>query len=168
MNCGLQNTLGVAGLLALAAVAPAAQKSEKVVWKPVEIALLKMDGRAPKHWEVYLAEKRKTLVLVQLGARFLLLHPDTKEIWELEPGSLERHGRELGWREPKSFAAEARSTQSEHTGNAASFEGMTRVETSEWSLRSAGRARILKVRLVAEGRVLEVQFPQRPDFRTLY
>jgi hypothetical protein len=42
------------------------------------------------------------------------------------------------------------------------------VATADWWMRDAGRARIIRVRLKEEGRVLEVQLPLRPDLRIFY
>lgn len=104
-----------------------------------------MDGKPVKFWEVYVAEKRGHLVLVQLGRRYLLLDTKEKEILEIEPGAIQQKpkGKDVAW---------TRSPQSEKT-----------IESAEWSLRSVGPAIAIKVRLSAEGRVLEIQLPRMPD-----
>jgi hypothetical protein len=118
--------------------------AERIAFKRQATAILKMDGKPVKFWEVYVAEKRGHLVLVQLGRRYLLLDTKEKEVLEIEPGAIQQ--------KPKGDVAWTRSPQSEKN-----------IESSEWSLRSVGPAVAIKVRLSAEGRVLEIQLPQRPN-----
>ena len=121
---------------------------QKLIWKPVEVAVLKIDDRPVKLWEIFRAEKKPNLVLVQLGSRFLFLDTAARQLFELPPQSLERTGKEL------------RMSYPQHAGNLQ--------PTSDWSIRDAGRARIIRIRLPAEGRVLEIQLPIPLDLRTLY
>ena len=121
---------------------------ERVVWKPLENAVLRVDDRAPKLWNVYHADKKDDLLLVQLGWRFLLVDAREHEIYELDPKKLERKGKELLWQETDKPAKP--------------------LPTSDWLVRDVGPARRTRARLVGEGRVLEVQVPIRPDLRSLY
>lgn len=78
--------------LLLCVVLPFAWSSavaEKIVFKRLTTAILKMDGKQVKFWEVYQAEKRGHLVLVQLGRRYLLLDTKEKEILEIAPSAIE-------------------------------------------------------------------------------
>lgn len=119
--------------------------AERIAFKRQATAILKMDGKPVKFWEVYVAEKRGHLVLAQLGRRYLLLDTKEKEILEIEPGAIQSKpkGNDVAW---------TRSPQNEK-----------HIESSEWSLRSVGPAVAIKVRLSAEGRVLEIQLPRMPD-----
>lgn len=140
----------------LLAAQPAA--AERVVWKPVLGALLKLDAQPAKHWNVYVARKRERLVLVQLGGRFLLLDCGRREASEVDAAALARQGKELHYRR----SAEDAPKPSE----AGSAE--TLLASEGWVVRNAGRARIVRVRLTREGRVLEVQLPLRSDGRLAY
>lgn len=194
-----------AGLQVLAAmtVAVRAPAAERIVWKPVEAAVLKVDDRPAKSWEVYRAEKKEHLLLVQLGARFLMLDTKAHEIYELDPQRLQRKGKELRWERTKRGTTKAQSTQSEHgedvrlkpDATQAAKERTTETQSSrrehkeggprqreatqagppenllpstDWMVRDAGPAKLVRVRLVGEGRVLEVQLPQQPDLRVVY
>ncbi len=54
---------GLAGLAASAAGKP-------IAWKPADQALLRVDDRAVKDWNVYQAGKKDNRLLLQIGARF--------------------------------------------------------------------------------------------------
>lgn len=131
--------------MSLAATALAA---DKLVWKPLENAVLKIDERPAKIWNVYRAEKRDYLLLVTLGQRFLLLNVKEHQIYELDPAKFERKDEELLWHEADKPAKP--------------------LATAGWVVRDAGRARRIRARLAEEGRVLEVQVPIQPDLRGLY
>jgi len=123
----------------------AAAEAENIAFKRQATAILKIDGKPVKFWEVYVAKKRGHLVLVQLGRRYLLLDTKEKDVLEIEPGAIQQKskGNEVAW---------TRSPQSEK-----------KIESAEWSLRSVGPAVAIKVRLSTEGRMLEIQLPRMPD-----
>lgn len=121
--------------------------AEKITFKRLPAAILKMDGKQVKFWDIYQAEKRGHILLVQLGRRYLLLDTKEKEVFDIDPSAIESKpkGNEVVW---------LRSPESE-----------TRIESDAWSIRSVGPALAIKVQLTAEGRLLELQLPQRPDER---
>lgn len=116
--------------------------ADKIAFKRLPLAILKIDDKQVKLWEVYQAEKRGHLVLVQLGRRYLLLETKEKEVFEIDPSAMERKpkGDDLVW---------VRSSETE-----------TKLASEVWSMRSVGPAIAIKVRLSAEGRVLELQLPR--------
>lgn len=130
-------------LLAAFSVASA----DKTVWKPIEEALLKIDEKPAKFWTVYREEKDKHAkrLLLQLGARFLLIDTESKGVDEFRPENFERRGKEL------------RQGRSGPPGKT--------LPCSDWILREAGLVRIIHVRLSGEGRVVEIQLPSLPDLR---
>ncbi|MBI3484933.1 MAG: hypothetical protein HY012_07265, partial [Acidobacteria bacterium] len=73
--------------------------AESIAFKRQTTAILKMDGKPVKFWEVYVAEKRGHLVLVQLGRRYLLLDTKEKEVLEIEPGAIVQKpkGNDVAW-----------------------------------------------------------------------
>ena len=136
-------------LVAISLLTPArAVPPEMISWKLVPDALLKMDEQPVKLWNVYRADKKPQLVLVQLGSRYLFLDTEAKEVLELSPGKFERKGKQLQCRLPG--------------------ETDKPMATSGWVVRSTGRSRLIRVKLTSEGRVLEVHLPQKPDLRSLY
>jgi hypothetical protein len=122
--------------------------ADQVVWKPLENAVLKIDERPAKIWNIYRAEKKDHLLLVTLGRRFLMLDVREHEIYELDPAKFERKSKELLWHEADRPAKP--------------------LATTDWMVRDAGRARRIRARLADEGRVLEVQVPVQRDLRQLY
>src|ERR1700693_1155980 len=78
----------------LATISPAA---DKTAWKLIEAALLKIDEKPVKLWTLYREEKDKHAkrLLLQLGARFLLIDTEIREVNEFRPENIERRGKEL-------------------------------------------------------------------------
>ena len=138
----------LANIVVSLAIVTAVQAAEKTVWKPVGGAILKIDDRPAKIWNVYRAAKKDHLLLITLGRRYLLLDIREKEIYEVAPEKFERKDKELVWHE---------SDRPEKP-----------LSTSDWTIHDAGPARRIRARLTAEGRVLEVQIPIQPDLRPFY
>jgi hypothetical protein len=140
-------TLGqfTALLLAFAASLLAA---EKVTWKPIDDAVLRIDDSAPKQWSLYHAGKKYDPLLLQLGSRVLVIYVRNKEVYEIPPAQFERKGPDLLWRE--------------------SDKPEKPLSTSDWSTRDIGSAWRVRVKLADEGRLVDIQIPQTPDFRGLY
>jgi hypothetical protein len=132
-----------AGLLfALTGVANAA---EKIVWKPIPDAILQVDARPPKLWNLFQAGKKFDPLLLQIGTRMLVIYVRNQAVYEIKPEFLERKGENLLWREtdrPEKPLA-----------------------TSDWSTKDVGSAIRVQVKLSAEGRLLDIQIPQMPDLR---
>ncbi len=122
--------------------------ADKVVWKPLEGAVLKIDDRPARIWNVYHIDKKDQRLLVQLGRRFLMVDVRERAVYELEPGKLEHKDKELLWHEAD--------------------KPEKPLTTTDWLIRDAGRVRRIRATLTNEGRVLEVQVPVQPDLRSLY
>jgi hypothetical protein len=140
----------------------AAPSPERVTWKPVAAAVLKMDERPVKLWNVYRGEKKGHLILVQLGQRYLMLDTQAQEVWEIDAAALKRKGEELLWERPEKPAAAAEKSAPEKA------PGPKALPAEGWAIRDAGRARIVRVKLATEGRVLEVQLPAQPRPGRIY
>lgn len=121
---------------------------EKIVWKPVADAQLKLDGKPLKTWNVYLGEKKKYLVLIQLVRRFLLIDTKARGVYEVKPEDLTGRGKDL------------------ESDLAAAMERP--IPSSDWIVRDVGPAELVRVRLGDYGRVVEVQLPHMPDLRWVY
>lgn len=183
-------------LLAVCCSAPTSaqpQDDARVLWKPVPMALLRVDDRAPKNWHIYGAEKRKHWLLVQLGGRFLLLDVQAKRVYEIAPRTLTRKGDTLEWNDAGDSAgatrpaadagsdgsgagprqaADAKSataaTAPALSGRGRDLPDRTLLPSSGWSMRDVGPMLRIRLRLTAEGRDFDIQIPIQPDLRQFY
>jgi hypothetical protein len=130
--------------LALMSVSRAADK-EKIVWKPIPDAILQVDSRAPKLWNVFQPGKKFDPLLLQLGSRYLVIYVRNMQVYEIKPEQLEHKGEDLLWRESDKPAKP--------------------MATSDWSTKDVGSASRILVKLADEGRVINIQIPQMPDLR---
>ena len=136
---------GIAGLcLTLASVSQTADK-EKIVWKSIPNAILQVDSRAPKIWNVFQAGKKFDPLLLQLGSRYLVIYVHAREAYEIKPEQLGHKGEDLLWRETDKPAKP--------------------MATSDWSTKDVGSAVRILVKLADEGRIVDIQIPQMPDLR---
>ena len=132
----------------LLAITMGAVAAEKVTWKPITDALLRIDDRAPKQWSLYHIGKKFDPLLLQLGSRVLVIYVHNQAVYEIPPAQLEHKGEELLWRETD--------------------KPDKPLATSDWSTRDIGSAWRVRVKLTEEGRLLDIQIPQMPDLRGLY
>ena len=130
--------------LLLAASSRAADK-EKIVWKSIPNAILQVDSRAPKIWNVFQAGKKFDPLLLQLGARYLVIYVRNMEVFEIKPEQLDHKGEDLLWRETDKPAKPT--------------------PTSDWSIKDVGSASRILLKLADEGRVINIEIPQMPDLR---
>ncbi len=137
---------GCAGLLLVLVLC--AHAADKITWKPLANAVLRIDDSPPKLWNLYHAGKKIDPLLLQLGGRYLVIYVRSEAIYELAPAVLEHKGAELFWRE--------------------SDKPEKRLATSDWSTRDVGSAWRIQVKLSVEGRRLDIEIPQMPDLRGLY
>ena len=136
---------GIAGLcLALMGTSRGADK-EKILWKSIPNAILQVDSRAPKLWNVFQTGKKFDPLLLQLGSRYLVIYVRNMEVYEIKPEQLEHKGEDLLWRESDKPAKP--------------------VATSDWSIKDVGSASRILVKLADEGRVVNIEIPQMPDLR---
>lgn len=133
-----------AGLWVLVGSASAADK-EQIVWKPIQDAILQIDSRAPKEWNVYQPGKKFDPLLLQIGSRYLVIYVRNEQVYELKPEQLRHKGDDLLWRETDKPAKP--------------------LPTSDWSTKDVGSASRILVKLSAEGRLVDIQIPQMPDLR---
>ena len=144
LTSGARRLVVAAGLFLALLNASAADK-EKVIWKPVPDAILQVDSRAPKIWNVFQAGKKFDLLLLQLGSRYLVIYVRSMEIYEIKPEQLQHKGDDLLWRDTD--------------------KPDKPIPTSDWSTKDVGSASRILVKLSGEGRLVDIQIPQVPDFR---
>jgi hypothetical protein len=131
-------------LFLLAAGSHAAEK-DKIVWKSIPDAILQVDSRAPKEWNVYQVGKKSDPLLVQLGFRYLVIYVHNMEVYEIKPEQLEHKGDDLLWRETDKPAKP--------------------MPSSEWGTKDVGSATRILVKLSGEGRLINIEIPHVPDLR---
>jgi hypothetical protein len=132
-------------MLLLIAMSARAAEKEKIVWKPIPDAILQVDSRAPKIWNVYQAGKKFDPLLLQIGSRYLVIYVRNMEIYEIKPELLEHKGENLLWRETD--------------------KPVKPIATSDWNTKDVGSASRVLVKLADEGRLVNIQIPQMPDLR---
>ena len=132
----------------LCAMASPACPADKIVWKPIPQVVLRIDEQAPKIWNVYRTGKKADPLLLQIGARMLVIYIHNQEVYEIKLEQVDHKGVDLLWREAD--------------------KPEKPVPTSDWSTRDVGSAWRIRLKLSAEGRMVDLQIPQLPDLRGLY
>jgi len=142
---GLKRAGSVAALLLIITAHSYSADKERIVWKSIPDAILQVDSRAPKVWNVFQAGKKFDPLLLQLGFRYLVIYVRNKEVYELRPEQLGHKGEDLLWRETDKPAKP--------------------VATSDWSTKDVGSASRILFKLADEGREVNIEIPQTPDLR---
>jgi hypothetical protein len=129
------------------ALHPSARPAEKdkIVWKAVPDAILQVDSRAPKVWNVFQPGKKLDPLLLQIGGRYLVIYVQKMEVYELMPEKLEHKGEDLLWRETDKPAKPS--------------------ATSDWGVKDVGSATRILLKLADEGRMINIELPHMPDLR---
>jgi hypothetical protein len=140
-------------MLAIPAIAGAGRASvdaERMRWKPVTIAQVKLDDKTPLAFNVYQPEKKKDahFVLVLLGRRYIELDVKAKLAYSVPLADLHKNGNDL---ESENFAIPTRLLAS-----------------ADWSVRDVGPSEQIKLTLGDYGRLLQVDLPHPPDMRAFY
>ena len=143
--------LAALALVSLAAgfretTAIAAEKA--ALWKVSDQALLRVDDRPVKDWNIYQAGKKANPLLLQIGARYLLVDGREHQVFEIDPSKIEHKGAELSW-DPANRPAKS-------------------LDTSDWIVRDVGLAYKISTRLVAENHLLDLQIPHPLDIRGIH
>lgn len=145
MLARLNATILFLGLgLSLASAIPA---GEKILWKPVQFAIVRFNDEAPQTWNLYHAEKHSVL-LMKLWKRYLLLDIKEQEAYEIDPQTVKAQGDGVEW--------------------SLSDLPSDPIETSEWKERDAGLVERIRFRFGKNGHFLEVQLPLKPDGKIAY
>ena len=128
--------------MSLASSLPAAGK---VTWKIEDRAQLKIEGHVPIAWNVYTIEKKKNLVLILLGRRYLALDTKTKSVWEIDPKDLTARGKDFESEEPEEIGK--------------------KIPVTNWSQRDVGPADRIVITLGDYGAKIELALPHMIDLR---
>ncbi len=126
----------------------AAAAGEKLVWKPVEFAIVRYNDDAPASWNMYHGEK-KGLLLIRLWRRYLFLNVQDQEVFELDPAKVKVQGDNgIEW-SPSDLPADP-------------------IETSEWKTRDIGPMRRVVFRFGKTGNFLDIQLPLLINGKPMY
>jgi len=137
-------------ILQIAEASSASAQGERVHWKPVNLAQIKLDEKTPLAFNVYRPEKKKDshFVLILLGRRYIELDIKAKIAYSVPFADVHKTGGDL---ESDNFAVSSRV-----------------LPTSDWSVRDVGPAELIKLTLGDYGRNLAVELPHPPDLRAFY
>jgi len=135
---------------------------EKIVWKPVQAVLLRVNERAPGEWNVYGAEKRPGMYLVQFDKRLVLLDVKQREAFDLDPESLVKSGAAVEWEDTRAEARERPEPAPPGKGKP------RRLMVEAWTQRDVGTADRIKLKLAGAGTVIDVQVPHPLSRRSAY
>ncbi len=136
-------SLGIAAAVFLSLAVAANAAADKIIWKPLDQAIISVDGKAPQFWNVYTADKQNQLLLVQLWKRYLLVDRKQEAVYDIG-----KKGDDL----ELPLAAKPEKP----------------LALSEWSSKDMGVTLRLRFKLKPDGRLIELQLPHRPDLRGLY
>lgn len=124
-------------------------------WKPLEMAQLRLDDKAPLGWNVFQPDKKDkkekkdtNLVLVLLGHRYLMLDTKARIVYLVPLSELHARGADFD------------------SGDLAQPSRV--IPSSDWTDRDVGPAELIRLTLGDYGRVLEVSLPHMPDLRPFY
>ena len=129
----------------------AAGDSDTIRWKEVDESEVKLDGKPPIAANVYLPDKkskRKGIVLVLLGHRYLMLNTNDHIVYAVFLSDITRDGADI---ETADLAQPSRV-----------------IPSTDWTSRDVGPAQLIKLTLGDYNRVLEVELPHPVDLRGLY
>lgn len=147
--CRFPISMMVVLALAVAMLAPlaVAREGDKINWKPVGDAILKITGRKPpKVWNVYQDEKKKQRVLVEMDSRYLILDAKTKQVYEITAAGFQLHGKIYQSTDPAS--------------------NQNALPSTGWDRRDIGPAERIQVELTKENIFLDVELPHPLELRT--
>jgi hypothetical protein len=138
------------GIVVTTRTGRAAGGTERIRWKTVAVAQVKLENKTPLTFNVYQPEKKKDsrFVLVLLGRRYIELDIKAKLAYNVLLTDLQKNGNDL---ESDNFAVPARL-----------------LATTDWSVRDVGPAEQIKLTLGDYGRLLQVDLPHPPDMRAFY
>ncbi|MGB8475799.1 MAG: hypothetical protein WCE61_17095 [Candidatus Acidiferrum sp.] len=142
---GIQAAL--VSVLILFSALPQAPPEKKLVWKPVQFAILRFNDAAPQAWNIYHAEKHSVL-LVKLWKRYLLLDSKEQEVYEVDPQTVKPQGDNVEW----------------------SFSDLPSdpIETSEWKERDVGLVERIRFRFGKTGHFVDIELPLKPNGKIAY
>ncbi|HTQ59099.1 MAG TPA: hypothetical protein VMI32_02680 [Candidatus Solibacter sp.] len=137
----------VSALLFLTWFPQAPPTGKKIVWQPVQFAIVRFNNAAPQAWNIYHAEKHEVL-LIKLWKRYLLLDRKEQEVYEVDPQTVKTDGDNVQW--------------------SLSDAPNDPIETSEWKERDAGLVERIRFRFGKTGHFVDIELPLKPNGKIAY
>jgi len=138
-------------VLAYANPSGAGGDGDRIHWRQLTDSQLKLDGKPPITWNIYVPEKshkKSNLVLVLLGHRYLAIDFKAKIVYQVQPSDLQAQGKDF---ESGDLLREDRV-----------------VPTDAWTVRDVGPAELIKFTLKDYGREVQLFLRHTPDLRAFY
>jgi hypothetical protein len=142
MNRTKSGILAPAAILAaliLMAVAPAPARDKKLLWKPVNQALLKLNNHPVKTCNVLQADKNRNLVLVQVLNDWYILNLKEKRAYKVDHKDFDSRGENLAGPAPDKNTPVAK--------------------TDGWDSHDIGPAQQITIKIAETGDVLAIELP---------
>jgi hypothetical protein len=123
----------------------------RIHWKLVMDSQVKLDGKPPLAWNIYLPEKpqkKNNWVLILLGHRYLAIDYKSKLVYQVLPADLKAQGTDF------------------ESGDL--FTSDRLVPSAAWTIRDVGPTELIRFTLNDYGREVEVHLRHTPDLRHFY
>jgi hypothetical protein len=120
-----------------------AAKDKLASWKEIDDALLRVNDAPVKDWGVYQTGKKRDPLLVQIDKRFLLIQIHERQIFEIDPGKVQRKTDEL-LLDPSNHPAQP-------------------LATTDWDANDSEAVYRFRAKISAEDRLLDIQLPHTLD-----
>ncbi|MGB2624144.1 MAG: hypothetical protein WA857_13720 [Candidatus Acidiferrum sp.] len=140
-------TAFVSALLFFSMLPQAPAPEKKLLWKPMQFAIVRFNDAEPQAWNLYHAEKHSVLLL-KLWKRYLLVDMKEQEVYEVDPQTVQQQGDNVEW----------------SLANVPSDP----IETSEWKERDAGLVEHIRFRFGKTGHFLDLELPLKPNGKIAY
>jgi hypothetical protein len=118
-------------------------KDKPASWKIIDDALFRVNDTPVKEWGVYQAGKKRDPLLVQMDKRFLLVRIHDRQVFEVDPAKIQHKTDELLW-DPTDHPAQP-------------------LETAEWDANDTEAVYLIRAKLSAENRLLDIELPHQLD-----
>ena len=137
--------------LACTNAAGAGGDADRIHWRQLTDSQLKLDGKPPITWNIYVPEKshkKSNLVLVLLGHRYLAIDFKAKLVYQVLPTDLQAQGKDF------------------ESGDL--FREERLIPSDSWTVRDVGPAELIKFTLKDYGREVQLFLRHTPDLRAFY
>jgi len=137
--------------LACTNAAGAGGDADRIHWRQLTDSQLKLDGKPPITWNIYVPEKshkKSNLVLVLLGHRYLAIDFKAKLVYQVLPTDLQAQGKDF------------------ESGDLFGEERL--IPSDSWTVRDVGPAELIKFTLKDYGREVQLFLRHTPDLRAFY
>jgi len=124
---------------------------DRIHWRQLTDSQLKLDGKPPITWNIYVPEKshkKSNLVLVLLGHRYLAIDFKAKLVYQVLPTDLQAQGKDF------------------ESGDL--FREERLIPSDSWTVRDVGPAELIKFTLKDYGREVQLFLRHTPDLRAFY